>query len=279
MIDNYGKLDTDPESWLKDSGGGKRFAQFIRDEVMPYIAQHYKAGPFKMLAGHSVGGLETLYCLDEYSEMFDAYFAISPSLWWGKGYMLSLTKEKMKGLDGQNKFLFLADSPETGPFSDYVRKFDAIMRANKHSTIHYKHVYYPTESHGSVAAKAYYDAMRYLYPEWDISEKDTSALLIKQHYERLSLRLGYDVQPPLGMVSDWGNGFLRKPTKVNDALEMFQLNVRNFPRSASVYQDLGEAYAKIGEHSDAITSYKTAQCLNPNDFGILQRLKQLQDNK
>jgi hypothetical protein len=91
----------------KDSGGGERFTQFIRDEVMP-----------KILAGHSVGGLAAIDCMFLHPEMFDAYIAISPSLWWDRGYALSLAKTKLNRLQGQKKFLFLADSPETGSFHE-----------------------------------------------------------------------------------------------------------------------------------------------------------------
>lgn len=124
LIDNLGHLDSSPDSWLKNSGGGERFTQFIRDEVMPYVEQHYKAGPFKILAGHSVGGLAAIDCMLLHPEMFDAYIAISPSLWWDKGYALSLAKTKLNRLQGQKKFLFLADSPETGPFTSFVRDLD-----------------------------------------------------------------------------------------------------------------------------------------------------------
>lgn len=279
LIDNLGQLDSSPDSWLKDSGGSERFAQFVRDEVMPYVEQHYKTGPFRIFAGHSVGGLEVIDCLLVHPEMFDAYIAISPSLWWDKGYMLSLAKNKLNTLSGKKKFLFLADSPETGPFSNYVRDLDALLEAKKPSTLQYKHTFYPTESHGSVAAKAYYDGMRYLYPEWDVAESDTSAALIKQHYQAMDVRLGYDVEPPLGMVSDWGARFLRQPGKAADALEVYQLNVKNFPSSASVYQDLGEAYAQKGNMQEAIAAYKKAVELAPNDSQIAQRLKELQEKK
>jgi predicted alpha/beta superfamily hydrolase len=279
LVDNLGHLDSSPDSWLKDSGGGERFTQFIRDEVMPYVEQHYKAGPFKILAGHSVGGLFSIDCLFAHPEMFDAYIAISPSVWWGKGYPLSLTRDKLQGLPGKTKFLFLADSPETGPFTSYVRDLDALITTKKPSTLQYKHAFYSTESHGSVAAKAYYDGMRYLFPEWDITESDTSATLIKQHYHAMAVRLGYAVEPPLGMVSDWGNRFLHQPGKMEDALELFQLNVRNFSRSASVYQDLGEGYAQKGNLQEAISAYKRALELDSNNLQMAQRLKELQEKK
>jgi pimeloyl-ACP methyl ester carboxylesterase len=246
---------------------------------MPYVEQHYKAGSFTILAGHSVGGLEAIDCLLTHPEMFDAYIAISPSLWWDKGYALSLAKDKLNNLQGKKKFLFLADSPEIGPFSGYVRDFDALITAKKPSTLEYDHVFYPTETHGSIAAKAYYDGMRYLYPEWDIAESDTSAALIKQHYQAITVRLGYDVEPPLGMVSDWGARFLRQPGKADDALEMFQLNVKNFPHVASVHQDLGEGYARKENMQEAISAYKRALELDPNNPAIAQRLKELQEKK
>lgn len=279
LIDNLGHLDSSPDSWLKDSGGSERFAQFIRDEVMPYVEQHYKTGPFRILAGHSVGGLEAINCLLVHPEMFDAYIAISPSLWWDKGYMLLLAKDKLNSLRGKKKFLFLADSPETGPFTNYVYDFDALISAKKPPTLQYKHMFYPTESHGSVTAKAYYDGMRYLYPEWDIAESDTSAALIKQHYQAMSVRLGYDVEPPLGMVSDWGSRFLRQLGEADDGLELLQLNVRNFPGSASVYQDLGEGYARKGNLQEAISAYRRALELEPKNPQIAQRLHELQEKK
>jgi predicted alpha/beta superfamily hydrolase len=279
LIDNLGQLDSSPDSWLKDSGGSERFAQFMRDEVMPYVEQHYRTGPFRILAGHSVGGLEAIDCLLVHPEMFDAYIAISPSLWWDKGYMFSLAKDKLNTLNGKRKFLFLADSPETGPFTSYVHDFDALISARKPPTLEYKHMFYPTESHGSVAAKAYYDGMRYLYPEWNIAESDTSVALIKQHYQTMGVRLGYDVEPPLGMVSDWGASFLRRTGKADDALEVLKLNVKNFPRAASVYQDLGDGYAQTGNLQEAIAAYKKALELAPNDSQIALRLKELQEKK
>lgn len=279
LVDNVGVVDSDPDSLLKDSGGGERFTQFIRDEVIPYVEQHYKAAPFRILAGHSVGGLDVVDCLLQHPEMFDAYFAVSPSFWWDRGYPVSLAKEKLPALTGKRKFLFLADSPETGPFSRYVQSFDSLMKTSKPISLQYRHVFYSTESHGSIAAKAYYDAMRYLYPAWNKLESDNSAALIKQHYKAMADRLGYDVEPPLGMVSDWGFGFLRQPGKTADAFEMFQLNVKNFPSSPSAYQDIGDAYSQKGRTKEAISAYNKALELAPNDKQIAQKLKEIQQKK
>ena len=181
---------------------------------------------------------------------------------------------------GEEKVPFPCRLPGDGAFlRTMFGSLDALLEAKKPSTLQYKHMFYPTESHGSVAAKAYYDGMRYLYTEWDIAETDTSAALIKQHYHAIGVSLASDVEPPLGMVSDWGARFLRQPGKADDALEVLKVNVKNFPRTASVHQDLGAGYAQTGNLQEAIAAYKQALALAPNDSQIAQKLKELQEKK
>jgi len=274
LYDNMGKLDTSSDSWLKSSGGGDKFLQFVREEVMPYVEQHYRTAPFKILAGHSVGGLTSLYALVAHPDMFNAYIAVSPSLWWDRGAMLSLARSKLNIPNGEKTFLYVADCPEVGPFHTYMSGFLSLLKEKRPAGLSYSHRFYVTETHGSIAAKAYYDGLRFLYPDWNITETDSSANLIRQHYQRLSDRLGYLTQPPLGMVSDWGNGFLRKG-KIDDAIAMFRLNTDNFPKSTDVYLDLGNALVAKGDKAGAKESYQKAQELSPDNPDIGPKLKAL----
>jgi len=43
--------------WVKDSGGGERFTDFIAQELMPYIDNKYPTASNKTFVGHSFGGL------------------------------------------------------------------------------------------------------------------------------------------------------------------------------------------------------------------------------
>ena len=65
--------------------------------------------------------------------------------------------------------------------------------------------------------------------------------------------------------------------KINEAIEVFKLNVKLFPDSWNVYDSLGEAYAAAGNKKDAIENYEKSIQLNPkNDSGkeTLAKLKQ-----
>jgi CubicO group peptidase (beta-lactamase class C family) len=62
---------------------------------------------------------------------------------------------------------------------------------------------------------------------------------------------------------------------VAGAIEIFKLNVDQFPQEWNVYDSLGEAYLKLGNKPEAIKNYKRSLELNPNNDngrGVLKSL-------
>jgi len=273
LYDNMGKLDPDPNGWLQPSGGGDKFLRFMREEVMPFVERKYRTAPFRIFAGHSVGGLTVIHALTANPDMFNAYLAVAPSLWWDKGgFVRSAVKHLPTGAN--QKFLFLADSPEGGPFPVYIKSFLGALAAHKAQAFHWTHAYYPDETHGSIAAKAYYDGLRFLYPQWNAPEQGRTAASIRRHYAAMSSRLGYDVQPPFDLVSDWTSEFVRKGM-ITDAIETAGINIRNFPANAWAYAGLGDAYRVKGDKGAAIASYRKATELAPEDKQMKGKLDAL----
>ncbi|HEX3386461.1 MAG TPA: alpha/beta hydrolase-fold protein, partial [Mucilaginibacter sp.] len=73
----------------KSSGGGEKFTDFIKTELMPHIDSIYPTASYKMLIGHSLGGLMAINTLINHPEMFNAYVAIDPSMWWDDRKLLN----------------------------------------------------------------------------------------------------------------------------------------------------------------------------------------------
>jgi predicted alpha/beta superfamily hydrolase len=62
-------------------GGSADFLGFIQEELIPYIDANYRTDPPNhTLAGHSAGGLFTLYALFHATETFQRYVVMSPAL-------------------------------------------------------------------------------------------------------------------------------------------------------------------------------------------------------
>ncbi len=156
-------------------GGGENFLYFIDKELKSHLASKYNIAPYKILIGHSLGGLLTVYALNKHPKMFDAYIAIDPSLWWNDQELL---KEMLQSpyLDERykNKKLFICESngfevdesleeimQDTIPSTSGIRY--TMSLANHMKTINQngflsKGKYYPDDNHGSVTYISHYDA-------------------------------------------------------------------------------------------------------------------------
>ncbi|CAN5395848.1 hypothetical protein BH18ACI2_BH18ACI2_18830 [soil metagenome] len=64
--------------------------------------------------------------------------------------------------------------------------------------------------------------------------------------------------------------------KVRDAIEVFKLNVEDYPQSSNTYDSLGEAYMVNGDKEPAIKNYQRSIELNPNNTNGVEMLKKLQ---
>ena len=66
-------------------GGAANFLSFLTQELMPMIDKSYRTRSYRILVGHSYGGLFASYALAEKPTAFQAYLAIDPSLSWNNG--------------------------------------------------------------------------------------------------------------------------------------------------------------------------------------------------
>lgn len=64
--------------------------------------------------------------------------------------------------------------------------------------------------------------------------------------------------------------------EIEDAISIFQRNVQEFPKSANVYDSLGESYLKAGNKDLAIKSFEKALELDPNNRNSKDNLEKLQ---
>ncbi|TFH46760.1 MAG: alpha/beta hydrolase, partial [Bacteroidia bacterium] len=90
------------------SGGGSLFLKFITDELFPFVESNYRVSSGdRCLWGISYGGLFTLYVMFEKPELFTKYFAGSPTIGYGNGYLFKAEEEYAATHDDLNARLFM----------------------------------------------------------------------------------------------------------------------------------------------------------------------------
>ncbi|MFC1572162.1 alpha/beta fold hydrolase [Candidatus Eisenbacteria bacterium] len=67
--------------------------------------------------------------------------------------------------------------------------------------------------------------------------------------------------------------------RVDEAIELFKLNVQAYPESWNVYDSLAEGYMTRGDTALAITYYEKSLELNPDNTGARQRIEELRGGR
>jgi CubicO group peptidase (beta-lactamase class C family) len=68
---------------------------------------------------------------------------------------------------------------------------------------------------------------------------------------------------------------LLSESKPKEAIDMFELNVFAFPRSANAFDSLGEAYMEAGNKDKAVENYKRSLLLDPDNANAREMLRKL----
>jgi len=285
----------------KTSGGGEKFISFIEKELMPYIEGNYPTEPYKMLIGHSFGGLTVMQTFVHHTNLFNSYICIDPSMWWDKQTLLKESKLvlKDKNLQGTSLFLGIANTMPDGmninkvindTTSDtrHIRsilKLKSYFEQSKQNGLKFNSKYYNDDSHGSVPLITEYDALHFIFNFYPLklSQKDftdtTTALLDKfeKHFSTISKKMGYKVKLPEDQINGMayealGNKHFKK------AERFFKYNIETYPESFNVYDSMGDYYEAIGDKPNTIKYYEKALSIKENP-DTRKKLKILQEKK
>jgi predicted alpha/beta superfamily hydrolase len=266
--------DLTPTKTERGGGGGDKFLQFLETEVIPLVEKNYRTQPFRIFAGHSLGGLTVVYAFLTHPDLFNAYIAASPSLIWDNNFVLGRAEEVFKQKREYKKTMFLALGTEPQLQKGFDSFKDLLGRA-KLKDFEYEFRQLPEENHGSVVLPAYYWGLRKIFAGWTPPQNGSIADL-ENHYKKLSARFGYQIPVPEELLNRVGYQLLRANQAV-EAIEIFRKNVETYPNSANVYDSLAEAYEKNGQLKQARENYEKAYKMAETK-GETQLAKTAKDN-
>ena len=95
-----------------ESGGAPKFLDFVEKELVPFVEAKYRTAPFRIFAGHSLGGLLALDALVERPDLFGASIAASPALGWDHDVILAKVADFLAGRKELRHTLFVTMADE-----------------------------------------------------------------------------------------------------------------------------------------------------------------------
>ena len=287
-------------SFSKNTGGGENFAAFLEKELMPHIDSTYPTQPYRLLIGHSFGGLTVMNIITNHTKLFNAYIAIDPSMWYDKERFLKTTQNKLSSqkYTGTSLYVGIANTMAEGMTLEKMKKdtssdtrhirsifaMDKFIKATPQNELKYASKYYGDDDHGSVPLISEYDGLRFIFSWYrfkftpsDFTSPNTAVVQrLKEHYQTASKEFGYKASPPEMQIN--GLGYYVLSQKLYDkAVALFEMNVENYPQSGNTYDSYADALLAKKDTATAIANYKKAYAITKSE-DTRQKLDKLLGN-
>jgi len=253
-----------------ETGGGDKFLTFLEQELIPKIDNEFRTMPFRVLFGHSLGGLFTAHAYLQENSSFNSFISIDPSFGtWTDSIMdgkIKLVNEKVF-----TRPIYIATANwGKGNIRNRDRHIRFYESLNSKCEGKYKGKieYFENENHGTVPLPALYNGISFIFKDYYYPYRSaTNREELVNHFKKISQRLSYKFSPPEELVNRIGYNKLRSRNEDEKkmALDFFKLNVENYHESYNAYDSLGEAELEFGSKEKALKHFEKSLELNPNN--------------
>lgn len=265
------------------AGGADNLLDFIKKELMPWVDNKYRTENYKLLVGHSFGGLFAIHTLIHQPDIFNSYIAVSPSLWWDKqNLVLEQTDSFFENQEKLTGHLYMTMGNEGGAMLGGAWKLAALLKEKGPKQFYWEFDHMPEETHGTIPHRSTYKGLEFIFDKWNLStwkERFTSGGIDEINNYEITIQNLY------GFLPKWEERSLNRLGKTildkgntEKSLPIFKKSTELFPESKQAWFHYGQNLAKVGQKKEAIKSLKKALTLDSENLQILVSLKRLGEN-
>ncbi len=264
---------------LPTHGGAENFQTFIADELLPWIDENYRTRPYKILVGHSFGGLFAINSLITRPEIFDAYIAISPSLQWNDQRLVDRAETFFDNTEELNVSLFMTVGNEGRGLLGGVRKLSGVLDEKSPSGFEWHFEHMPLETHGSVPQRSTLQGLEFIFSNWYLRNPDEfyskyGMDAIERFYAIGDKKYGYERGLPASTIINIVASFANSG-QVDEATDLLLRYRETVHPPARFYEFLANTNREAGSVERAIELYRFALETNPGSQVSRQALTDL----
>jgi hypothetical protein len=278
--------DLTPPSQVKEDidrapthGGADTFLRFMSDELMPWVEQNYRTRPYKILVGHSFGGLFAIHTLTTRPGVFDAYVAISPSLQWNDQHLVMQAETFFEATPELDADLFMTVGNEGGALLGGVRKLSGVLDEKAPRGFRWDFNLLGQESHGSVPYRSTNLGLETIFADWYLS--DAMAMFeqggieaIDKFYEKSGTRYGYERKTPGNVVGDLSFRLIQAD-RLGEASSLLLRDPAAYPPPSNLLDMVASGYRKNGHDERASEHYRRSLEAHPGNENARKALTEM----
>jgi predicted alpha/beta superfamily hydrolase len=136
-------------------GGSGKFRRFLKEELITFVDKNFQTTPHRTIIGESLAGLFVIETLRLEPDLFDAYIAVDPSVWWDRGRMVN----NWQVTAASKARIYIATSKEASS-SPHIIKLGEVLESNQAKYATFTKKEFLSETHSTVFHPAALDAFR-----------------------------------------------------------------------------------------------------------------------
>ena len=129
--------------------GSSKFRQFIANELFAEINRRYRTTNQRSIIGESAAGLFVVETLLLRPEMFDAYIAMDPAIYWNNKYLIRTAAEHLAKLP-ESRIRFWFAGSNAADIQPHTRELESILQTNAPGSLEWKYSDQPGEKHSTI---------------------------------------------------------------------------------------------------------------------------------
>jgi len=262
------------------NGGADAFLSFLTGELIPYVDQTYRTRPYRLLAGHSFGGLFGIYALITQPKLFNGYIAADPSLYWNNQAVVAKAESFFAHTTPLQVDFYMTATDASGRVPNEVARLNAALTRSAPVGFRWKFDWMPQENHMSIPLPSIYRGLETVFEEWRLP--DPVALFdrggieaIHRRFQEAGKRFGYPERTTPPFTVSLVVAALMSAGRLEEASKVLLHDITTYAPPWNQLEALARAYEKRGDTGEAVRYYRLSLKQNPSDEFARKKLTEL----
>ncbi|HEY1496830.1 MAG TPA: alpha/beta hydrolase-fold protein [Candidatus Solibacter sp.] len=262
------------------NGGADEFLAFLGGELIPFVDRTYRTRPYRLLAGHSFGGLFGLHALVTRPQLFNGYILADPSLYWNDQGVVAQAESFFSRTEALQADLYLAATELADKASSEVGRLNAALTKSAPAGFRWKFDWMPQENHMSIPLPAIDRGLEAIFEEWRLTDAlelfDHGGIeAIHSRFREAGQRFGYPERKTPPFTVSLVVAALMSAGRLEEASKVLLHDPAAYPPPWNQLDALGRAYEKNGESERAARCYLLSLKENPRNEFAIKRLTEM----
>lgn len=246
------------------SGGGHQFLAFIESELIPYVDSSYRTNPFRILEGHSLGGLFAASVFIENPALFNGIIIMSPSMWWNHEELTGRVGQFLNDHPHLDNVLFfgigMGESGSEFGMRKELKNFVDVIAMKKPAGLRYELKEMEDEGHMSSTLLSNYYGLKFVF--YDMAFPDSLLLNYSDesfliHENRIMSKYGVGAKQSAESYVSLAVQ-LSGQERYSEASTVLKRSIGAYPYDVGLMNLLANTYEMDGRIDNAITTYQQA---------------------